>query len=125
MKSHILTPENIARYTESHVMSALTITDSSFDQEVLKSDLPVVIDFWAAWCQPCRMVSPVIDELAKEYEGKVKVGKVNVDENNQIASQYGVMSIPSVMVFKNGAPSKTLVGVQSKDTYKNAIDGAL
>lgn len=106
-------------------MSALTITDSSFDQEVLKSDIPVVIDFWAAWCQPCRMVSPVIDELAKEYEGKVKVGKVNVDENNQIASQYGVMSIPSVMVFKNGAPSKTLVGVQSKDTYKNAIDGAL
>jgi thioredoxin 1 len=104
---------------------SLTITDSTFEQEVLKSDLPVVVDFWAEWCQPCRMVGPVIDELAKEYEGKVKIGKVNVDENNQVASQFGIMSIPTVMIFKNGSPDKTLVGVQSKDTYKNAIDGSL
>lgn len=111
-------------YTDPHSMS-LTITDSTFEQEVLKSDLPVVVDFWAEWCQPCRMVGPVIDELAKEYEGKVKIGKVNVDENNQVASQFGIMSIPTVMIFKNGSPDKTLVGVQSKDTYKNAIDGSL
>lgn len=119
-----MTPLLRGVYTVPHPMS-LTVTDSTFEQEVLKSDIPVVIDFWAEWCQPCRMVSPVIDELAEEYKGKVKIGKVNVDENAQVAGQYGVMSIPSVIIFKNGTPDKTLVGVQSKDAYKNAIDGAL
>ena len=86
---------------------------------------PVVVDFWAPWCNPCRIVSPVIDELAKEYEGKIKIGKVNVDENSQTAGQYGVMSIPSIVFFKNGQPVKTMVGAQAKENYKQEIEQIL
>jgi thioredoxin 1 len=103
-------------------MADLNFTDQTFQQEVLENKGPVVVDFWAPWCGPCRMVSPVIDELAKEYEGKIKIGKMNVDENSQIPGQYGVMSIPSIVFFKNGQPIKTMVGAQSKESYKQEIE---
>lgn len=105
-------------------MAEITFTDSNFEQEVLHGDTPVVVDFWAPWCQPCRAVSPIIEDLAKDYHGKVKVGKMNVDEN-EAASQYGIMSIPTVMIFKAGQPIKSLVGAQGKETYKKAIEESL
>ncbi len=104
---------------------ALVFTDDNFDQEVLKSETPVLVDFWAPWCVPCRTLEPIIDELAKEYEGKIKIGKVNVDENPNSASKYGVMSIPSVFVFKNSEPVKTMVGAQGKENLKREIDQIL
>jgi len=105
-------------------MADLTFTDSNFQEEVLKSESPVVVDFWAPWCGPCRIVSPIIEELAGEYAGKVKVGKMNVDENH-ISTHYGIMSIPSVLIFKNGQPVKTMIGAQSKENYKKSIDESL
>jgi thioredoxin len=106
-------------------MADQTFTDANFQQDVLKSDKPVVVDFWAPWCGPCKIVSPIIEELAKDYEGKVVIGKLNVDENQQVSGQYSVMSIPTVMLFKNGKPVQALIGAQSKQTYKNEIDKAL
>lgn len=106
-------------------MADKTFTDANFQTDVLNSDKPVVVDFWAPWCGPCKMVSPTIEELAKEYEGKVAIGKLNVDENQQTAGQYGVMSIPTVMVFKNGKPVQSVVGAQGKQAYKAEIDKAL
>ena len=106
-------------------MADLTFTDSNFNKEVLESKEPVVVDFWAPWCAPCRIVSPTIDELGKEYEGKVKVGKMNVDENPKVAGQYGIMSIPSIVFFKNGQPVKTMIGAQSKENYKQEIEAIL
>lgn len=103
----------------------VTITDDSFQKEVLESTTPVLVDFWAEWCQPCLMVGPVVEDLSNEYSGKVKVGKLNVDENITVPGNYGVMSIPSLIVFKDGKPFKTMVGVQGKDTLKKAIDEAL
>ena len=106
-------------------MADITFTDSNFDQEVLQSKVPVVVDFWAVWCTPCRIVSPIIEELAKEYEGKVKVGKLNVDENQQTSGNFGIMSIPSVLIFKNGQPVKTIIGAQGKEKYKQEIEEVL
>ena len=106
-------------------MGDLNFTDQGFKTEVLESKTPVIVDFWAPWCGPCRIVSPVIDELAREFEGKVKVGKMNVDENSQTAGNYGVMSIPSIVFFKNGVPVKTMVGAQSKENYKQEIEEVL
>ena len=106
-------------------MADITFTDANFDQEVLKSQMPVVVDFWAIWCAPCRIVSPIIEELAKEYEGRVRVGKLNVDENQAMASEYGIMSIPSIVFFKGGKPVKTMVGAQSKENFKKGIEEAL
>lgn len=106
-------------------MADVTFTDQNFQTDVLKSDMPVVVDFWAPWCGPCRVVSPAIEQLASEYQGKVKVGKMNVDENFQTAGNYGVMSIPTVMVFKGGKPVKATVGAQSKESYKRMIDEAI
>ena len=106
-------------------MADITFTDANFDQEVLRSKIPVVVDFWAVWCTPCRIVSPIIEELAKEYEGKVKVGKLNVDENQQTSSKYGIMSIPSILIFKNGNPVKTIIGAQGKEKYKKEIEETL
>lgn len=103
-------------------MAEVTFTDGNFKQEALDNSMPVVVDFWAPWCGPCRIVSPTIEELAKDYEGKVVVGKMNVDENPQVSGEYGVMSIPTVMIFKNGQPVKAIVGAQGKDSYKRAID---
>lgn len=105
-------------------MADLVLTDKNFEQEVLKSDIPVLVDFWAVWCQPCRIVDPVIHELAEEYGGKLKVGKLNVDEN-QIPADFNVMSIPTIMLFKNGQPVKSVIGAQPKESFKKAIDEVL
>ncbi|MFT4832482.1 MAG: thioredoxin 1 [Psychroserpens sp.] len=104
---------------------ALEITDATFDEVVLKSDKPVVVDFWAAWCGPCRMVGPIIDEVSTEYEGKAVVGKVDVDANQEFAAKYGVRNIPTVLVFKNGEIVNRQVGVSPKTVYTDAIDAAL
>lgn len=103
----------------------LILTDKNFDSEVLKSDLPVLVDFWAEWCGPCLMAGPVIEELAKEYKGKIKVGKLNVDENPKIAEKYGILSIPTVIIFKEGKEIKRQVGFVGKEAYEKLIDGAL
>ncbi|MCF6096187.1 thioredoxin [Thermovorax subterraneus] len=95
-------------------MKPITLTDDNFEQEVLNSDIPVLVDFWAPWCGPCRMMAPVIDELAAEYEGRIKVGKLNVDENPNSASAFGIMSIPTLILFENGQPSKKMIGFRPK-----------
>ncbi len=94
-------------------MAIVTVTDANFESEVLKSDKPVLIDFWAAWCGPCRMVSPVVDEIAKENP-HIKVGKINVDEQPSLAQKYGIMSIPTLMLFKEGRMAQTIIGVRPK-----------
>ena len=104
---------------------ALEITDSNFEEIVLKSDKPVMVDFWAAWCGPCRMVGPIIDELSEEYEGKAVVGKVDIDSNQQYAAQFGVRNIPTVLVFKNGELVDRKVGVSSKNDYAQALDNLI
>ncbi len=101
------------------------ITDSSFNEEVIKSNTPVLVDMWAPWCGPCRMVAPVIEKLAKEYEGKVKFCKLNVDENPKMASQYQVMSIPTLLLFKNGAVADTIVGAVPESSLKSKVDNLL
>lgn len=95
-------------------MKPVNVTDANFQAEVLNSDLPVLVDFWAAWCGPCRMMGPVIDEIAGEYEGKLKVCKMNVDENPNTPTKYGIMSIPTLILFKDGAPVKKLIGFRPK-----------
>lgn len=103
----------------------LTLTDQNFDTEVLQSGLPVLVDFWAEWCPPCKLAEPVIEELAKEYEGRAKVGKLNVDENPQMSQKYSVMSIPTVIIFKGGEEVKREIGFSGKEQYKKLIDGIL
>ncbi len=95
-------------------MKPITITDQNFSNEVEKSDKPVLIDFWATWCGPCRVIAPVVEELAKEYEGKVKIGKLDIDENQQTAMKYGVRSIPTLLLFKNGQVVDTIIGAHPK-----------
>ena len=102
-----------------------TVTDENFDREVLQSDIPVLADFWAAWCGPCRIVSPTIEALASEYQGKVKVVKLNVDNNNQTAGRYGIRSIPTVVLFSGGTIKNTYVGVQPKRRYEEGLDALL
>ena len=98
------------------------VTDASFEAEVLKSDLPVLVDFWAPWCGPCRMVAPVVDEIAKQYEGEVKVVKLNTDENPNVASKYGIRSIPTLIIFKGGDRVDTVVGAVPKATLAETLN---
>ncbi len=98
------------------------VTDQSFQKEVLENKTPVLVDFWAPWCGPCKIIGPVVEELAKEYEGKVKVVKLNVDDNSETASKFNVMSIPTLVVFKGGQPVKTIIGAQPKESIKKALD---
>ena len=101
------------------------VNDSNFGEMVLQAKTPVLVDFWAAWCAPCRMVAPVVEELAKEYEGKVSFVKLDVDQNPRTASQYGIMSIPTLLIFKNGAPVSNIVGFRPKADLKRSLDATL
>lgn len=105
--------------------SSIIFKDENFKEEVLQADIPVVVDFWAAWCGPCRIVSPIIEELAEEFRDKVKVGKLNVDENPHIAGEYSIMSISTIMIFRDGKSIKTMIGAQSKDYFRHEINHVL
>ena len=100
----------------------MEINERNFKQEVEEQTLPVLVDFWAPWCGPCLMMAPVLEELEKEWQGKIKVGKVNVDENAGLASRYGVMSIPTLILFKNGKALKEWIGVQDKNRFKEEVE---
>ena len=103
----------------------VTLTDGNFSEQVLKSSTPVVVDFWAEWCGPCKMLAPVLDELAGEYDGKVKIGKVNIDEFQQLAINYGINSIPTLLFFKNGQVADQVIGMRSKRDLKASFDRVL
>lgn len=102
-------------------MTEIQLNEQNFEQEVLRADLPVLVDFWASWCGPCQMLSPVIAEIAEEYAGKVKVGKLNVDEQPILANRYGITSIPTVMLFKNGEVVSTSLGYRPKDELETML----
>ncbi|MGQ0572503.1 MAG: thioredoxin [Armatimonadota bacterium] len=103
----------------------LAVTEQSFDGEVLKSDVPVLVDFWAEWCGPCRMVAPIVEELATEYAGRLKVTKIDVDDNQNLAMRYNIMSIPTLGVFRGGEMIERIVGYMPKGELKRRLDGAL
>jgi thioredoxin 1 len=103
-------------------MDITKLNSDNFEEEVLNSELPVLVDFWAPWCGPCRVLGPVIEEIAGELEGKAKVAKLNVDDNQQLAAEYEVRGIPTVIVFKNGQPAERMVGIQPKEKYIQAVE---
>ncbi|MHC4294106.1 MAG: thioredoxin [Planctomycetota bacterium] len=105
--------------------NVLELTDSNFEAEVLKTEVPVLVDFWAEWCMPCKMIAPTIDELAGEYAEKVKIGKVDTDANRDISMKFGISAIPTLILFKNGEVAKKFVGLQQKADLKTAIDELL
>ena len=106
-------------------MKPITITDDNFEQEVLKSDKPVLIDFWAVWCGPCRIIATIVEEIASEYEGKVKVGKLDVDENQQASIKYGVRSIPTLLIFKDGKVKETIIGAVPKSQIVQKLNASI
>ena len=101
------------------------VTDQSFEQDVLNSEVPVLVDFWAEWCGPCKMLAPTVEKVANEYEGKAKVVKLNIDDNNQVAQRYGIKGIPTLILFKNGSEADRTVGLTSKDNSARMIDRVL
>ena len=103
----------------------MEFTDANFEAEVINSDVPVLVDFWAPWCGPCRIVDPVVEEIAGEYDGRLKVGKLNTDDNREVAAKFGVMSIPTIMVFKGGEVKERIVGAQPKKAITDKIDSVL
>ena len=103
-------------------MSIVTLTAENFSQEALQSDIPVLVDFWAPWCGPCRMLSPIVDEIGAEMEGKLKIGKINVDEEPTLAKEYGVMSIPTLLLIKQGQVAGTFVGARPKEDVLQFIE---
>jgi thioredoxin 1 len=103
----------------------IELTDDNFESEVIKADKPVLVDFWAVWCTPCQMVSPIVEEIAKDYADRLKVGKVNVDQNSKTASQYGIMSIPSLLFFKEGKVVDQVIGALPKEHLKEKVDKIL
>ena len=104
--------------------NVLEITDANFEQEVLSSDKPVLVDFWAEWCMPCRMLTPTIEKLAKDYAGKVKIGKLDTDANRDVAVKYSINAIPTVILFKNGQVAQKFVGLRQERDFKEALDAA-
>ena len=106
-------------------MKPIEITDGNFEAEVLQSDKPVLIDFWAAWCAPCRMIAPIIEDLATDFEGKAKIGKLDVDSNQQTAIKYGVRSIPTVLIIKNGEVVDTIIGALAKAAFVDKLQAVL
>ena len=100
----------------------VTLTETNFQEEVIESPTPVLVDFWAEWCGPCKMIAPILDELASEYDGKVKVGKVNIDKHQSIATQYGIRAIPTLLIFKDGEVAEQVVGLRSKRDLKANLD---
>ena len=113
--------ESVAFWVYIGRVVVITLTDNNFEEEVLQAELPVLVDFWAPWCGPCRMVGPVVEELASEFEGRAKVCKLNVDEGPATAQKYGVMSIPTLMIFKDGGVVERLVGVRSKEVLMEKL----
>jgi len=101
------------------------VGEENFQQSVLKSDVPVLVDFWAQWCAPCLSAAPIIEELARDYEGKISFAKVNVEDNSTIAAKYGIAAIPTMLVFKNGEPAQQIVGLKSKKDLKKMLDTVL
>jgi thioredoxin 1 len=105
--------------------NTIAVTDSTFEQLVLKASNPVLVDFWATWCRPCQMVAPILEELTKEYSGKLTIAKLDVDQNQQTAAKFHVMSIPTMIIFKEGKPVANIVGFKPKDKLKQELDAAL
>lgn len=101
--------------------NVINLTDLNWEEEVVNSSIPVLVDFWAPWCGPCRIIAPIVEELAKEYEGKIKVGKLNTDENPQVSMRYGIRAIPTLILFKNGEIADTRIGVQPKEALRQML----